>query len=64
VDTQILNFIFSAPVGLVLGWILRELSLGAGEMTLEHYQTGFAPLLLGVAVAIVPHRLGCLRRYQ
>jgi MFS family permease len=48
-----LNFTFSALLGPVFGWVLHEVSAGAAEMTLEHYQTAFAPLLLGVAIAIV-----------
>jgi MFS family permease len=48
-----LNFTFSALLGPVFGWILHQVSAGAAEMTLEHYQTGFAPLLLGVAIAII-----------
>jgi MFS family permease len=47
-----LNFTFSALLGPVFGWILHRVSAGADKMTLEHYQIGFAPLLLGVAVAI------------
>jgi MFS family permease len=48
-----LNFTFSAVLGPVFGWILQHLSGGAAQMTPEHYQMAFAPLLLGVAVAIV-----------
>ncbi|HXJ95770.1 MAG TPA: MFS transporter [Terriglobia bacterium] len=48
-----LNFTFSALLGPVFGWILHQVSAGAGGMAPEHYQTGFAPLLLDVAVAIV-----------
>jgi MFS family permease len=48
-----LNFTFSALLGPVFGWILRSLSGGAAQMKAEHYQMAFAPLLLGVAVAIV-----------
>jgi MFS family permease len=48
-----LNFTFSAVLGPVFGWLLRALSGGAAEMKPEHYQLAFAPLLLGVAVAIV-----------
>ena len=47
-----LNFTFSALLGPVFGWILQRVSGGASQMTLEHYQTGFAPLLYGVAIAI------------
>jgi MFS family permease len=48
-----LNFTFSALLGPVFGWILQRLSGGAAQMRPEHYQMAFAPLLLGVAVAIV-----------
>jgi MFS family permease len=48
-----LNFTFSALLGPVFGWILRYLSGGAVQMRPEHYQMAFAPLLLGVAVAII-----------
>jgi MFS family permease len=48
-----LNFTFSALLGPVFGWILITVSGQAKEMSLEHYQTGFEPLLYGVAVAIV-----------
>jgi MFS family permease len=47
-----LNFTFSALLGPVFGWILQLLSGGAGPMQLEHYQMAFAPLLLGVVIAI------------
>jgi len=48
-----LNFTFSALLGPVFGWILRHLSQGAPQMELAHYQMAFAPLLLGVALAII-----------
>ena len=48
-----LNFTFSALLGPVFGWILQHVSGGAGRMEKGHYQTAFAPLLLGVAVAII-----------
>jgi MFS family permease len=47
-----LNFTFSALLGPVFGWILQHLSGGAEQMERQHYQLAFAPLLLGVAVAI------------
>ena len=47
-----LNFTFSALLGPVFGWLLRELSGGSGELQRQHYQIAFAPLLLGVAIAI------------
>jgi hypothetical protein len=48
-----LNFTFSALLGPVFAWILQHVSGGAGRIEKEHYQTAFAPLLLGVAVAII-----------
>jgi sugar phosphate permease len=48
-----LNFTFSALLGPVFAWILQHVSGGAGRMEKEHYQVAFAPLLLGVAVAIM-----------
>ena len=47
-----LNFTFSALLGPVFGRILQNVSSGASQMTLEHYQTGFQPLLFGVVTAI------------
>jgi MFS family permease len=46
-----LNFTFSALLGPVFGWVLAHLS-GPGQIELQHYQMAFAPLLLGVAVAM------------
>ena len=48
-----LNFTFSALLGPVFGWILQSVSGGAAQMSLEHYQTTFTPLLYGVVIAIV-----------
>jgi MFS family permease len=48
-----LNFTFSALLGPVFARILQTVSGGASQMKLEHYQTGFEPLLYGVAIAIV-----------
>ncbi|HSF25081.1 MAG TPA: MFS transporter [Blastocatellia bacterium] len=48
-----LNFTFSALLGPVFAGILQRVSSGASEMELGHYQTAFAPLLYGVAIAIV-----------
>ena len=48
-----LNFTFSALLGPVFGRILQKVSGGVSQMTLEHYQAGFEPLLYGVAIAIV-----------
>lgn len=47
-----LNFTFSALLGPVFGWVLQYLSGASGTMQLQHYQIAFAPLLLGVAIAI------------
>ena len=47
-----LNFTFSALLGPVFGWILLRVSRGA-HMELAHYQMAFAPLLVGVVIAIV-----------
>lgn len=47
-----LNFTFSALLGPVFGWLLHRISGGATPMEREHYQTAFAPLLIGVAIAI------------
>ena len=47
-----LNLTFSAVVGPVFGWLMRN--LGAAQQTpLQSYQTTFEPLLYGVALAIV-----------
>jgi MFS family permease len=48
-----LNFTFSALLIPVFGWILSQAGGGAAQMTLEHYQSAFEPLLYGVGVAIV-----------
>lgn len=48
-----LNFTASALLGPVFGWILQQVSGEATTMTLEHFQSGFKPLLFGVALAIV-----------
>jgi MFS family permease len=47
-----LNFTFSALLGPVYGWLLVRVSGGAVQRELAHYQVAFAPILLGVAVAI------------
>lgn len=47
------NFTFSALLAPVFGMLLQRVSGGASSMELGHYQAAFAPLLLGVAVAIV-----------
>jgi len=48
-----LNFTFSALLGPVFGWILLRVSRGAERLDLHHYQVTFAPLLIGVGIAIV-----------
>jgi hypothetical protein len=48
-----INFTFSALLGPVFGWLLVSLSGGASELSLEHYQQAFHPMLYGVALAIV-----------
>ncbi len=48
-----LNFTFSALLTPVFGWVLMAASGGAAVMQLEHYQSAFAPLLVGVALAVV-----------
>ena len=48
-----LNFTFSALLTPVFGWALLSVAGGLTEMRLEHYQTAFSPLLIGVAVAIL-----------
>ena len=48
-----LNFTFSALLTPVFGWVLMAVSGGVAAMQLEHYQTAFAPLLAGVALAVV-----------
>ena len=48
-----INFTFSALLGPVFGWLLVSVSAGAAGMELAHYQVTFAPLMYGVALAIV-----------
>jgi MFS family permease len=48
-----LNFTFSAMLGPVFASLLTRVAGGAAPMTLPHYQTAFAPLLFGVALAVV-----------
>jgi MFS family permease len=47
-----LNFTLSALLGPVFGWILLGVSDGS-SLELQHFQTTFSPLLIGVALAIV-----------
>src|SRR3954447_8396895 len=48
-----LNFTFSALLGPVFAWVLHHMSGGVAQAESGHYQMAFAPLLLGVACAIV-----------
>jgi MFS family permease len=48
-----LNFTFSALLGPVFGWLLVRASAGATELSIEHYQSAFLPMLFGVVLAIV-----------
>ena len=48
-----LNFTFSALLGPVFGGRLQQAAGGAATMELAHYQSAFAPLLAGVAIAVV-----------
>jgi sugar phosphate permease len=48
-----LNFTLSALLGPAFSGLLSRASAGAATRTLEHYQTTFQPLLVGVAIAIV-----------
>ena len=48
-----LNFTLSALLAPIFAHILQRLSNGADVKELAHYQTAFAPLLVGVAIAIV-----------
>jgi MFS family permease len=48
-----INFTFSAILGPVFGSRLVEVSQGSEQMSLEHYQVGFAPLLYGIVAALV-----------
>jgi MFS family permease len=48
-----LNFTFSALLGPLFAKILMKVSDQASRMELQHFQTAFLPLLLGVAIAII-----------
>jgi MFS family permease len=48
-----LNFTFSALLGPVFGSRLVEVSEDSDTMSLVHYQSGFKPLLYGIALALV-----------
>jgi sugar phosphate permease len=48
-----INFTFSALLGPVFAGRLTSASGGAATMTIEHFQSAFLPLVLGVGLAIV-----------
>lgn len=48
-----INFTFSALLGPVFGWTLQNVSAGAAQMELAHFQSTFRPLLYGVAIAVL-----------
>jgi MFS family permease len=48
-----LNFTFSALLGPVFGLVLQNVSGGANNLELQHYQSAFTPLLYGVVIAII-----------
>ena len=48
-----LNFTFSALLGPVFGWSLQQVSGGASQLELPHFQRAFQPMLVGVLIAIV-----------
>jgi len=53
--TGICNFItftFSALLSPVFGWILVRESAGSGQLIMKDYQMTFAPLIIGVGLAI------------
>jgi len=48
-----INFTFSALLAPAFGWTLAHVSGGSAPMHLSHYQITFAPLLVGVALAVL-----------
>jgi len=48
-----INFTFSALLGPVFGWKLQQVSGGASQLELPHFQRAFQPMLVGVLIAIV-----------
>jgi MFS family permease len=48
-----LNFTFSALLGPVFGWMMQSVAGESTQVTLDHYQTVFVPLLFGVGLATV-----------
>jgi MFS family permease len=54
--TGVCNFItftFSALLGPVFGWLLIKESAGSGPFIMKDYQLTFAPLIIGVGLAIL-----------
>lgn len=47
-----INFTFSALLGPVFGWKLQQVSGGASQLELPHFQRAFQPMLVGVLIAI------------
>jgi hypothetical protein len=50
--TNFINLTFTALIGPLFGWLLHSASRGASP-ELEHYQSTFLPLLLGVGLALI-----------
>lgn len=48
-----INFTFSALMGQVFGWLLVSVSHGSAHLIIRDYRYTFAPLLFGVALAII-----------
>ena len=48
-----INFTFSALLGPVFGWKLQQVSGGASQLELPHFQRAFQPMLVGVLIAII-----------
>jgi MFS family permease len=48
-----INFTFSALLGPAFGWKLQQVSGGASQLELPHFQRAFQPMLVGVLIAIV-----------
>ena len=48
-----INFTFSALMGQVFGWLLVSVSHGSAQLIIRDYRYTFAPLLFGVALAII-----------
>jgi len=48
-----INFTFSALMGQVSGWLLVTSSHGSGQFLIKDYRMTFAPLIIGIALAII-----------